>query len=686
MKAKMLPIIVLVMFLFSMIPTALAQEETTTAADTQLETGSESELQEISSADCWADKPDYTPGVDKGFFIWQGTCGKFWWADWSGDTREKWKRWYKIIHNTEPATEEPTSEEVLAIENTAATIDTNTLTTEEVTELQSTGEITSTAETTNGATGAQIVTNLKDRIAARIETGSNTDNTITAKKAVTATKKWLVKKPKLMYKVKGTITSNGQIFDVGIRKFDRRDKIVFRPGKNVITFHGWVGPHFDGIFFRTTGDQVTFDLEFDGKKTTELVYIGKDKEHPDSNPFTLTGEPATRRVCPVNSVIYNNKCVNKIAGIAVTPEGISGDLSSTEPTEKPVAVPSVVPQEGTATARAQKIGERLATLSEKARLRWTEVNQKRIEKIANLKELKEKPEFVKFRKELNFRVRQVNIEKLKEAKQNYGQAVKNLVQAKEKSREAHQAFLTAKNELKACTENCEELEAKILQNAKDFLIRTADSMINHLEKVKTTVQGNEDLTDEEASEIITKIDAEIKELQDAKAKVEAATTKEELKEASKTILAAWKKINRYTLFHIAKIVNARHGGIIVKLKHLELRLQKVLEKMEENGKDTSTIQPLVDEFNVHLEAAKTNFDLAEQKFKEFKDLPEPKGETGNKIIQEAQGYMKEARNHLKLAQEKLKGIVKAIKDAKGNTELAETTTEEAEDTETEEQV
>jgi chromosome segregation ATPase len=366
-------------------------------------------------------------------------------------------------------------------------------------------------------------------------------------------------------------------------------------------------------------------------------------------------------------------------------EGNQGDTTGNAETSpkpelrnSPVATAKRSP-EVTAQLRA-KLQERLAKLPEKARLRWDEVNQKRIEKIAKLEELKVKPEFNKFRQELNFKVRQINIENLKEAKQNYGQAVKNLVQAKEKSKEAHQAFLTAKNELKACTENCEELEAQTLQNAKDFLIRTADSMISHLEKVKTTAQSNEDLTDEEASEITTKIDAEIKELQDAKAKGTAATTKEELKDVTKTILTAWKEINKYTMFHIAKIVNAKHGGIIVKLKHLELRLQKVLEKMEENGKDTSAIQPLVDEFNKYLEEAKTKFDLAEQKFKDFKALPEPKGEAGNTIIQEAQGYMKEARDSLKNAQEKLKEIVKAVKDAKGDKELAETTTEEAEDT------
>ena len=369
MRAKLTSLLLLAIFLISLFPATLAEEtggntgtsstetggstgansgtggtasntetgsttqEVATAEFTALETESESELQTIGSTNCWADKPDYTPGVDKGFFIWQGTCGKFWWVDWSGDTREKWKRWYRIIHNTDTATEEPTSEEVLAVENAAVTVDTNTLTTEEVTDLQSTGEITSTGATANNAgeaTGAQILSNIRNRIAANTETGSNIGDTTTPRKAVTAAKRLVVRRPNLMYRVKGTITSNGQIYDVGVRKFDRRDKIVFRPYRNTITFHGWVGPGFDGIFFRTTGDKVTFDLEFDGKKSTEMIFIGKDKSNPDSNPFTLTGEPATRRACPVGNVIYNKECVNQIAGIAITPNGLAGDLADKE--------------------------------------------------------------------------------------------------------------------------------------------------------------------------------------------------------------------------------------------------------------------------------------------------------------------------------------------------------------------
>ncbi|MDP2909046.1 MAG: hypothetical protein Q8N77_04550 [Nanoarchaeota archaeon] len=687
MRSKTLPIALLVIFLVSLFPTALAQEETDTevAEFTELETESESELRTVDSADCWSDKPDYTPGIDKGFFIWQGTCGQFWWIDWSGDTREKWKRWYRIVHKTEPATEEPTAEEVLTLENQATTLDTNTLITEEVTELQSTGDITSTSGATGNteATGAQIATNLRERIKATV---SNTENTATAAKAITAAKKWLVKKPKLMYRVKGTITSNGQIYDVGIRKFDRRDKIVFRPYKNTITFHGWVGPHFDGIFFRTTGDQVTFDLEFDGEKSTEVVYVGKDKKNPETNPFTLTGEPAIKKACPVGNIIYNKKCVSQVAGIAITPNGLAGDLSEKEvPTEKRTIKPSEPrPTVLASTARQaiaeklrEKLRERIANLPEPAKQKLEALNEKRIETLAKIEELKENPELIKFKRELNFKVRELNTERIKEAVKNYGLAKQDFEKVRERAKEINTEFLKAKQDFKRCTENCEEKEAKVLEQAKSFLTNTADSIIKHLEKIRNRVESSEDLTEEEATEIITKIDAQIKELEDAKAKAEAATTKDELKEATKTIRDDWKKIRNHADWYVGKLALAKHGGVIVKLKHLELRLQKVLERMEENGKDTSTIQPLVDEFNTHVEEAKKNFELATAKFLEFRNLPEPKGEAGNKLIQEAQGYMKKSKEHLGLAQQKLKEIVKAVKEAKGEEELATTTTEEA---------
>ena len=37
---------------------------------------------------CWEDRPDYRPGYDLGYFIWQGDCRDTWHVDWSGDMRQ----------------------------------------------------------------------------------------------------------------------------------------------------------------------------------------------------------------------------------------------------------------------------------------------------------------------------------------------------------------------------------------------------------------------------------------------------------------------------------------------------------------------------------------------------------------------------------------------------------------------
>lgn len=362
--------------------------------------------------------------------------------------------------------------------------------------------------------------------------------------------------------------------------------------------------------------------------------------------------------------------------------------STVEPSEEEPTEPVISPAGPIATVKrptiaGERLRERLAKIPEQARIRWEAVNQERIERVAKLEELKAKPAFVKFKKELNFKARKLNLEMLKEAKQNYIWIKQKLEKARDRSKLAHTNFLDAKQRLATCTENCEALETEILQNAKDFLINTADSIITNLEKVKNKVESSEDLTEEEASEIIAKIETEIQELEDAKAAVEAATTKEEVRRAANTILTAWIKIKRHTYLHVGQLVNTRHGGIVVKLKHLELRLQKALEKMEEAGKDTSEIQPMIDELHSYLVSAEENFQLAKEKFQEFKELPEPKGEKGSALIKEAQSYMNEARKSLEAAHKKLKEIVKAVKEAEGAIELAETTVEEAEEVEEE---
>jgi len=238
-------------------------------------------LKEIEKPNCWADKPAYRPGHDKGYFIWQGKCANFIWVDWSGDTKDEWKKLRRCIKERRDVdiAEDATIEEIDdALEIADEIVD------EASTEVSN--AITSTAQFCEDLTLEEF------------------------KKL----------KRRLLYLVKGRITSNGRIFDVGTRKFDGAD--VLRFSDNIIKFKGRVGPHFDGLFFRTKGDVVLMELWFDGEKETRLINIGKNKRHPANNPFKMKVEPAKRpRVCSSGEIIYNEKCVKQIAAETVTSTG-----------------------------------------------------------------------------------------------------------------------------------------------------------------------------------------------------------------------------------------------------------------------------------------------------------------------------------------------------------------------------
>jgi chromosome segregation ATPase len=150
-----------------------------------------------------------------------------------------------------------------------------------------------------------------------------------------------------------------------------------------------------------------------------------------------------------------------------------------------------------------------------------------------------------------------------------------------------------------------------------------------------------------------------------------ATTKEEVQQAAQDINAAWKKVKLGTEVFTTEMINARIGGIIIKSENLKERLDRVLAKMEQNGKNATEIKPLVDEYDAKIKLAKEKYEAAMDKFEEYwqsEDKPEAKD-----TLEQAKDLMKEAKEALKDANEKLREITKEIKKANGQQELIEET-------------
>ncbi len=305
---------------------------------------------------------------------------------------------------------------------------------------------------------------------------------------------------------------------------------------------------------------------------------------------------------------------------------------------------------------------------ESVKRKLKEVSDKQLSK---LKELSEKSGLAKYDKALGYKARvldKIELEKVKKnllkAKEKFVQAQVGLEHAKLKFREE---LDLRKNACKEQGDSCNLTDGNLMSGAKDFLGNSADAIIAHLNKLKTKIQENEDLSEAEVNDALAKIDAKISEVQAAKLQAENAKTKEEVREAAKNINADWKNIKLVSALYLNQIAHARLGGIIIKSEKLREKLDRVLAKMEENGKDTASVKPLVTEFDASLKLAKEKYEAAVSKFNEFW-AAEGKPEAKDKL-EEAQGLMKESKAALKEANEKLREIIKTVKEKNGEKEI-----------------
>lgn len=309
--------------------------------------------------------------------------------------------------------------------------------------------------------------------------------------------------------------------------------------------------------------------------------------------------------------------------------------------------------------------------------RFKELVQKKLAKLEEFKNLKKAPAFRKFQVE-SFKARKIAQAELQSAKTLYKGAKERFEWAKTKYKEVKDDIKRLREELKGLKGNeYKSKEKQIKRSAGNFLEKISEIVTNHLQKLEAKVKGSETLTEEEATALLEKIN-------DAKAKVEEIklkidelneeSTKEEIKALAKELKEAWKGVKVTVKESVGKLMNSRIGGIIVRSKHLEAKLTKLLERMAEKEKDTSVVEPLIEEFNSKLSEAKENYEQALESFKTS--------------VQEGHSYMKKAHTSLKEANIVLRKIFFELKKQNVEKDLEDIEVdedEEPEETEDEEE-
>ncbi|MEM2916316.1 MAG: hypothetical protein QXT19_03095 [Candidatus Woesearchaeota archaeon] len=213
-------------------------------------------------------------------------------------------------------------------------------------------------------------------------------------------------------------------------------------------------------------------------------------------------------------------------------------------------------------------------------------------------------------------------------------------------------------------EACVQARIKAKVAAGKFLTKSAEHIIALIEKAKERVEASA-LSDEEKANRIAALDAvlvDVDAAQQATASLGENATKEDLKEGAQMIRDVWARARKEIKNCVGLAVSSRIGGILVKMEKLSTKFDRVIEKLQAKGKDTSSAEAKKAEFQAKLDSAKALQNEAKALF-----------ESGDHDA--AAQKIQAAHAELKAANELLRGIVQEICGIGGEKELEETPAE-----------
>ena len=305
--------------------------------------------------------------------------------------------------------------------------------------------------------------------------------------------------------------------------------------------------------------------------------------------------------------------------------------------------------------------EKIAALSRAKQAELAGLDKSKLEE--RLKEIKIRQ--VKTAADLKERV--VTRQKIEIAREKFDNARARYEEAKEKYQDAREKYLAAK-------ESGDEEAA--LEHAKEILLKSADSIIAHLEKIKAKIEENEQISEEMVAELTARIDNQITEIAAIKEKIQSAETKEEIKESAKELRSAWKETEHKARAFAERVVTARVQGVVNQAEVLEKKIDAALARMEEQGIEVD-VDVEVAAFSALVQKSRDSFSQAQEKLNQAINATD--GETQKDLVDEAKDLIEVSRESLKQAHETLKDIVEKIRESGKELEIDDDEAVEVED-------
>lgn len=261
-------------------------------------------------------------------------------------------------------------------------------------------------------------------------------------------------------------------------------------------------------------------------------------------------------------------------------------------------------------------------------------------------------------------------EKLRLAKLVYEAAKLNAMDAKAKFRALNSSYFPCKN---SSTTQCLEVKARILEAARNLTVNSYGRAISYLEKLRERIGSSQFINSTNAQEAVAEIDSALALLQAGKLKAQNASTLAELRNASLELKRIILKIRTMVRLHEVRVIRARVSEVFERARHLERRMELILDKLNSSGINTSGMESNLSEFSAKVDAAKDKMNSSLALFREAVALRIQAQADGNvseaehaqiaEKLNASRSLAKEAQTLLREAHAILVDIAKQVKSA-----------------------
>jgi len=241
-----------------------------------------------------------------------------------------------------------------------------------------------------------------------------------------------------------------------------------------------------------------------------------------------------------------------------------------------------------------------------------------------------------------------------QAKSEYASTRRAYTAAKDEYQQLRKGFITAKNKYLA-VKNAENRD-ELVDESKDFFLRSLDYMIRHLDKIENGLYRADWVDEDQRATWISTIDGYQADLESLKSEVNEAETLAELKEISDRIRTKWREIRPSVKSILGQIANEKISALLERTKGVSGKLRTIYDTRVEMELPVADVGERLDTIDEKIASAEDHYENAKALYQGATSLAEM-----DAALREANREMMAARKDLRAAHGQLKYIYRMFR-------------------------